>query len=69
MIRRNIPSVLIVSNVFLKMAKGEAKAFGCSEFPVLVFPHPLGSKTTEEVQRLAQEKARELSETCAEGRI
>ena len=69
MIRRKVPSVLIVSNVFLNMAKGEAKAFGYSELPVLIFPHPLGVKTNEEVQHLAEEKAEELLKACAEGRI
>jgi hypothetical protein len=69
MIRRDVPAVLIVSNVFSGLAKGEAEAFGYREFPMLVFPHPLTVRATEEVYRFAEEKAKQLLEECMEGRI
>lgn len=39
--------MLIVSEVFEALARAEAKSFGAGGLPILVVPHPVGSRSAE----------------------
>ena len=60
MMKRGIPSVLLVSDVFLALARAGAAGYGLDDLPVLVVGHPLGSRPAEEAIALGVEKAEEL---------
>lgn len=62
MVKRGIPSVLLVSDVFVKLARGTAAALGYQKLPMLVVPHPFGVRLRSDVEQLAREKAREFAE-------
>ncbi|MDQ4039751.1 MAG: hypothetical protein M3313_15725 [Actinomycetota bacterium] len=46
--------MLIVSAVFEALARAEAKSFGATGLPILVVPHPVGSRSVETLRGWGQ---------------
>lgn len=69
MVRRGVPAVLIATDVFLGLARGEAEAYGYPQLPILVIPHPLGVRPQHEVRAWAEEKAEELINLVGDGQL
>jgi hypothetical protein len=44
--------VTVVSSAFEQLARVEAHALGAGGLPLLVVPHPVGSRPTEELEAL-----------------
>lgn len=65
MLDRGSPAVLVVSTVFVELARGEARALGYEDVPMLVVPHPFGILPGEEVRRLGERLAHRLATMCA----
>jgi hypothetical protein len=53
--------------VFAQLARHEAEAFDLPSFPILIVPHPLATRSAEEIHRigadLAEDALRALTET------
>jgi hypothetical protein len=60
MAKRGVTAVLITSKAFSGLAHLEADAMGYSDLPMLIIPHPFGSRTPEEIQSFAQAKSVEV---------
>lgn len=45
-----VPTVTLCTDVFLGLAKDEARALGMPALPIVVIPHPLGGEPPERVQ-------------------
>jgi hypothetical protein len=45
--RLGVPTVTVVSTAFESLARAEAEAFGLRGLPVLVVPHPVGTRSGE----------------------
>jgi len=52
--------VLVTSEAFSGLARMEAEAMGYSELPMLIVPHPFGSRTKEEIEGFARAKVSEV---------
>jgi hypothetical protein len=61
MIKRGVQGVLVASQVFEPLARGEASAYGYEDLKILVMPHPFGSLTRAEVTQLADDLAPRLA--------
>ena len=48
--------MLIASTAFVGLARMEAEAMGYPELPMLIVPHPFGSRTRQEIEAFAREK-------------
>lgn len=55
MVKRGVPTVLIGTDVFEPLAKGEAAAYGFAALPLVIVPHPLGVRDAEAVRALAEQ--------------
>lgn len=51
---------MVVTEEFVGLAKAAARARGYPDLPMVVLPHPFETKSAEEVERIAVEKAEEL---------
>lgn len=60
MIRRGVPSALIVTEVFLGLARSEARAMGFPQLPIIVIPHPLGIQGEDIVAQYALQALAQL---------
>lgn len=53
---------MVVTTEFVSLAKAVAKARGYPDLPMVILPHPFETKSSEEVERIAVEKADELAQ-------
>jgi hypothetical protein len=67
--RRGVPSIVVVSEVFVPLALAEAGAFGYDDLPMLVLPHPFGVLPRERVIEVAEAHAHEIARRCAAGLV
>lgn len=52
---------MVVTEEFVPLAKGVARARGYPDLPMVIVPHPFETKTIEEVEQIALSKAEELA--------
>jgi hypothetical protein len=52
--------VLVVTEVFANLAQTAARARGYDHLATLVLPHPMETRSIDEIQRIASERANEL---------
>jgi hypothetical protein len=52
--------VVVVTEVFANLARTAARARGFDHLEMLVLPHPMETRSLEEVRQLALERADEL---------
>ncbi|MDE3074194.1 MAG: hypothetical protein KGJ86_02080 [Chloroflexota bacterium] len=47
------PTGMVCTEAFLSLSKAEAEALGLSNLPQIVLPHPVGTRTAQEIEQLA----------------
>lgn len=62
MVQRGVAAVLVVSEVFESLAKAEVHAYGLSELPMIVLPHPLGNRSSKDAFDLGRGAVEQLLE-------
>lgn len=50
-----IPTVTLISQVFARLAKQEAKALGFDSLPIVIVPHPFGGLDRETVRKIGDD--------------
>jgi hypothetical protein len=55
-LRAGKPAVVVVTEVFANLARTAARARGIDPIPMLVLPHPMETRTPEEIDRICEEK-------------
>jgi len=55
-----VPAVAVVTEEFVGLAQACAKSLGYPDLKLVAVPHPLETKTHEEIQRIAVEKLQEI---------
>lgn len=63
---RGIPCVTVTSTVFRLLAEREAAAFNLPDLPVLDVPHPIGTHSIEELERLGRGLVDQISASLTE---
>ncbi len=51
--KRGVPTVSIVDEVFVSLAKSYAASHGSPDLPMVVVPHPFETRTREEIRAIA----------------
>jgi hypothetical protein len=60
----------VVTAVFANLASTAARARGVDPIPMLVLPHPMETRTPEEIDRIAEETFEEaIAAICRRGAI
>ena len=57
---RGIPTVAVVTEKFVSLAKASAKALGYPDLPMIVVPHPFETLPAESLREIADAKVHEL---------
>lgn len=57
--KRGVPTVTVVTEKFVSLAKASAKSLGYPDLPLLIVPHPFETLSTERLQQIAAEKVAE----------
>jgi hypothetical protein len=60
--------VTVCSTTFTGLGRAQAKAMGCPQMPILVIPHPFGTRTRDEIRGIAAQCAEQLMALMAEGK-
>ena len=55
--RRGVPTAVICTEPFVTSADAMAALGGAPDYPYVVVPHPLGSRTMEQLRELASRAA------------
>ena len=55
MLRAGKPAVVVVTEVFANLARTAARARGIDPIPILVLPHPMETRSAEEIDRIAEQ--------------
>ena len=55
-----MPAVVVVTEVFANLAQTAARARGYEHLEMLILPHPMETRSAEEVIRIAEARAEEL---------
>lgn len=58
--KRGIPTVAVVTEKFVSLAKASAKALGYPDLPMIVVPHPFETLPAESLREIADAKVHEL---------
>ena len=58
--KRGIPTVAVVTEKFVSLAKASAKALGYPDLPMIVVPHPFETLPAAAIREIADEKVHEL---------
>jgi predicted dienelactone hydrolase len=59
--------VMVCSTTFTGLGRAQSKAMGYAQLPILVIPHPFGTRTREEIRGIAEKCAEQLMALVAEG--
>ena len=59
MLRAGKPAVAVVTEVFANLARIAARARGIDPLPLLVLPHPMETRSVEEIERICDERFEE----------
>ena len=60
MLRAAKPAVVVVTEVFANLARTAAVARGVDPIPMLVLPHPMETRSPQEIDRIAEARFAEL---------
>jgi len=63
-----VPAVVVVTEVFANLAQTAARARGYEHLEMLVLPHPMETRSRNEVIRIADARAEELLRSLIEAR-
>ncbi|HTK02071.1 MAG TPA: hypothetical protein VL522_20755 [Bordetella sp.] len=50
----------VCSTTFTGLGRAQSKAMGCAQMPILVIPHPFGTRTRDEIRDIAAQCAEQL---------
>ncbi len=53
--KRGIPTATVITRVFERKSRQEAGAFGITDLPLIVLPHPVGQMPREKLRTLADQ--------------
>jgi hypothetical protein len=53
-LRAGKPAAVVVTEVFANLARTAASARGIEPIPMLVLPHPMETRSAEEIDRIAE---------------
>jgi len=59
-VKKGIPTVAVVTEEFVSLAKAIATSLKYPDLPMVVVPHPFEMLPVEQVRKLADEKVQEL---------
>lgn len=63
--KRGIPTVTVVTEKFVSLAKASARALGYPDLPLVVVPHPFETLPRERLRELAEQKVEEcIARVC-----
>jgi len=54
--KRGVPTVTVVTEKFVSLAKASAKSYGYPDLPLLIVPHPFETLEPATIRRIAEEK-------------
>ena len=63
-----MPAVAVVTEVFANLAQAAARARGYEQLPMLVLPHPMETRSAEDIHRIAAQRCDELFHLLVEAR-
>jgi uncharacterized ferredoxin-like protein len=67
-LRAGKPAAVVVTEVFANLARTAASARGIDPIPLLVLPHPMETRSAEEIDRIAEERfAEAIALICRSG--
>jgi len=66
-LRAGKPAVVVVTEVFANLARTAARARGIDPIPMLVLPHPMETRSPEEIDRIAEQRFAEAIELLCTG--
>jgi hypothetical protein len=61
-----VPAVVVVTEVFANLAQTAARARGYDHLNMLILPHPMETKSAEDITEIARRRADELARLLAE---
>ena len=65
---RGVPTVAIVTEQFVSLAKNSAKALGYPDLPIVVVPHPFETLPRERIRQIAEEKLDEIVQKVSQAK-
>lgn len=65
---RGVPTVAIVTEQFVSLAKNSAKALGYPDLPIVVVPHPFETLPRERIHQIAEEKLEEIVQKVSQAK-
>jgi hypothetical protein len=67
--RAGVPAATICTDHFVATAQATATVWGVPDYPVIYMPHPLSTRTEDEIQTQAQRMAEQVSRVLLTGRV
>lgn len=58
--KRGVPTVTLVTEQFVSLARAAAKSLGYPDIPLVVVPHPFETMPRDQVRALAEQKYDEI---------
>jgi hypothetical protein len=55
-LRAGKPALVVVTEVFANLARTAARARGVEPLPMLVLPHPMETRTPDEIERICEQR-------------
>ena len=67
--QQGLPTVTIITDVFVNTAQAYTRLMGVPDFPYLVCPHPITNVDAAELEARARELVPQVSRLLLEGRV
>jgi hypothetical protein len=67
--RAGVPAATICTDHFVATAQATATVWGVPDYPVIYMPHPLSTRTDDEMQAEAQRLAEQVVHVLLTGRV
>ncbi len=67
--QQGLPTVTIITEVFVKTAQAYTRLMGVPTFPYLICPHPITNVDSVELEARARQLAPQVSRLLLEGRL
>ncbi len=67
--QQGLPTVTIITDVFVKTAQAYTRLMGVPEFPYLICPHPITNVDSVELEARARQLVPQVRRLLLEGRV
>jgi len=57
--KRGVPTVTVVTEKFVSLARASAKSYGMPDLPLLIVPHPFETLSREQLEQIADDRLAE----------